>query len=107
MRETPIRWLDSWVGFVRRSLARNIGEGKQARATTGRDGHSPLNKGLMMSAEFQLLPMLVGDYEEVMALWNSLQGVRANETREEFARILARNEGLCSVVRRGNELAAA
>jgi len=51
--------------------------------------------------------MTASDYNEVMALWNSCQGVRANETREEFARILARNAGLCSVIRHGPELAAA
>ncbi|HEY2412155.1 MAG TPA: GNAT family N-acetyltransferase [Pirellulaceae bacterium] len=60
-----------------------------------------------MPPDFQLLPMTVADYDEALALWNSCEGVRANETRDEFARILARNPGLCSVIRRGNELAAA
>ena len=60
-----------------------------------------------MTADFQLLPMTVADYDEVLALWNTCEGVRAHETPDEFARILDRNPGLCSVIRRGNELAAA
>jgi ribosomal protein S18 acetylase RimI-like enzyme len=60
-----------------------------------------------MPPDFQLLPMTANDYDEVLALWNSCEGVRANETPDEFARILARNPGLCSVIRRGPELAAA
>jgi ribosomal protein S18 acetylase RimI-like enzyme len=60
-----------------------------------------------MSADFQVQPMTVNDYAEVLALWNACEGVRANETRDEFARILARNPGLCSIIRRGSELAAA
>ncbi len=51
--------------------------------------------------------MTVADYDGALALWNSCEGVRANETRDEFARILARNAGLCSVIRHGDELAAA
>jgi len=62
---------------------------------------------LDMPPDFKLLPMTVADYDEVIALWNSCEGVRANETPDEFARILARNAGLCSVIRRGSELAAA
>lgn len=60
-----------------------------------------------MHPEFQLLPMTLADYDEVLTLWNSCQGVRANETRDELERILKRNDGLCSVIRRGSELAAA
>jgi ribosomal protein S18 acetylase RimI-like enzyme len=60
-----------------------------------------------MPPDFQLLSMTTADYDEVISLWNTCEGVRANETPEEFARILARNHGLCSVVRRGSELAAA
>lgn len=51
--------------------------------------------------------MTLADYDEVLTLWNSCQGVRANETRDELERILKRNDGLCSVIRRGSELAAA
>ena len=42
--------------------------------------------------------MTVADYAEVMALWNSCAGVRATESREELARILDRNPGLCCKV---------
>lgn len=51
--------------------------------------------------------MTIADYDEVLALWNSCPGVRADETREELERILKRNAGLCSVIRKGPELAAA
>ena len=60
-----------------------------------------------MPPSFQLLPMAASDYDEALALWNSCEGVRANESPDEFARILTRNPGLCSVIRRGKELAAA
>lgn len=58
-------------------------------------------------AGFELAAMRAEDYDAVLALWNLCEGVRANETREEFARILECNPGLSSVVRRGEELAAA
>src|SRR6266403_2209830 len=61
----------------------------------------------MLPADCQLAPMCVDDYDEVLALWNACEGVRANETSEELARILVRNPGLSSVIRRGKELAAA
>jgi ribosomal protein S18 acetylase RimI-like enzyme len=60
-----------------------------------------------MPPEFQVLPMTAGDYDEVLALWNACEGVRASETREELARILTRNVGLSTVIRRGAQLAAA
>lgn len=44
-----------------------------------------------------LREMTLADYDAVLALWNSAAGVRANETEEELARILARNPGLCCV----------
>jgi ribosomal protein S18 acetylase RimI-like enzyme len=47
------------------------------------------------------------DYSSVMALWNSTPGVRATESSEEFARILARNPGLSCVARDGDQLIAA
>src|SRR5947209_3756413 len=61
----------------------------------------------MEPGDFELLPMATGDYDEVIALWNACEGVRANETRDELARILARNDGLSGVIRHGGELAAA
>jgi N-acetylglutamate synthase len=61
----------------------------------------------MLPADCQLVPMRVEDYDEVLALWNACEGVRANETTEELERILERNPGLSSVIRRGSELAAA
>src|SRR5262245_4228347 len=56
---------------------------------------------------FTVNPISPTDYDAVLALWNSCEGVRANETSDEFARILERNPGLSSVIRRGEELAAA
>jgi ribosomal protein S18 acetylase RimI-like enzyme len=56
---------------------------------------------------YTLAPLAESDFGEAIALWNSCEGVRANETPEEFARILARNPGLSGAIRRGSELAAA
>ena len=61
----------------------------------------------MLPTGFQLAGMIAHDYDAVLALWNSCEGVRANETREEFARILERNPGLSTVIRCDGELAAA
>lgn len=47
------------------------------------------------------------DYDTALALWNSAPGVRANESRDEFERILARNPGLSTAVWIGKELAGA
>ena len=61
-----------------------------------------------MSAEsVAIRDMTVDDYDAVMALWNSASGVRAQESRDELVRILARNPGLSCVATRGGELAAA
>jgi ribosomal protein S18 acetylase RimI-like enzyme len=61
----------------------------------------------MSNGNFQIEPMIAADHPAVLALWNSCEGVRANETPEELARILDRNPGLCPVVRVGGELAGA
>lgn len=47
------------------------------------------------------------DYDTVMRLWNSTPGVRANESRAELTRILARNGGLSPVARVAGELVGA
>jgi N-acetylglutamate synthase len=54
-----------------------------------------------------LEPMTAADYGAVIELWNTCEGVRANETPEEFARILDRNPGLCLVARLNGALVAA
>jgi ribosomal protein S18 acetylase RimI-like enzyme len=46
----------------------------------------------MTAIEFSHLDL--ADYGAVMDLWNSVPGVRANETPEELGRILARNPQL-------------
>jgi ribosomal protein S18 acetylase RimI-like enzyme len=51
--------------------------------------------------------MVPGDHRAVIELWNSCEGVRAGETPEELARIIARNPGLCLVARAGETLAGA
>ena len=51
--------------------------------------------------------MTPADYESVVALWNSAPGVRASESRDEFARILERNSGLSSVALLGGRLVGA
>jgi N-acetylglutamate synthase len=60
-----------------------------------------------MTGSVQLLPMTSSDYQSVIELWNACEGVRANETPEELARILDRNPGLCLVARVGKALAGA
>jgi N-acetylglutamate synthase len=60
-----------------------------------------------MPPDFHLVPLTEADYDDALALWNACEGVRANETRDEFTRILARNPGLSSVVRRRGQIAAA
>jgi ribosomal protein S18 acetylase RimI-like enzyme len=61
----------------------------------------------MASATTEIRPLTIDDYDAVIALWNAAPGVRANESREEVARILARNPGLSAVATIGGELAAA
>lgn len=61
----------------------------------------------MLPNGYALAPLTAADYDAALTLWNSCEGVRANETREEFARILERNPGLSGAIRRGSELAAA
>ena len=51
--------------------------------------------------------MVADDYSATLALWNAAPGVRANETAEEFVRILARNPGLSSTARIENQLVGA
>ncbi len=51
--------------------------------------------------------MQLADHAAVIALWNACEGVRANESPEELARILDRNPGLCLVARAGLQLAGA
>ena len=43
--------------------------------------------------------MTAGDHAAVIELWNACEGVRANESPQELARILDRNPGLCLVAR--------
>jgi N-acetylglutamate synthase len=65
------------------------------------------NKNDSEPTDFELIEMLATDYEAAMGLWNSAPGVRVNEPREEFERILARNPGLATAVWIGDELAGA
>jgi N-acetylglutamate synthase len=57
--------------------------------------------------ELAISPMVAGDHRAVIELWNACEGVRANETPEELARIIDRNPGLCLAARAGDELAGA
>lgn len=47
------------------------------------------------------------DYRAALALWETCEGVRANEDEAEFARILIRNPELSPCAWIGNELAGA
>lgn len=57
--------------------------------------------------DFVLRELTAADYDTALALWNSAPGVRANEPRDEFERILARNSGLSTAAWIGAELAGA
>lgn len=57
--------------------------------------------------DFELRELQPADYDAAMALWNSAPGVRVNESREEFERILRRNPGLGTAAWIGAELAGA
>ncbi len=57
--------------------------------------------------EFELRELQPADYAAAMALWNSAPGVRVNESRDEFERILRRNPGLGTAAWIGDVLAGA
>jgi N-acetylglutamate synthase len=59
------------------------------------------------SDDYQLTELLPADYDAALALWNAAPGVRTNESREEFERILRRNPGLSTAVWINDELAGA
>ena len=60
-----------------------------------------------MQRQWQLDELTPADYESAMRLWNAAPGVNANETPEEFARILARNPAMSFCVRLEGRLIAA
>jgi N-acetylglutamate synthase len=60
-----------------------------------------------MQPIWQLDELTSGDYAAAMELWNASPGVRANETQDEFARILVRNPGLSAAARDGGRLVGA
>ena len=58
-------------------------------------------------SDWQIQELTFADYASVMALWNATPGVRATESPEEFARILARNPGISCVARDSDKIVAA
>jgi N-acetylglutamate synthase len=60
-----------------------------------------------MQLSWQLDELVPGDYEAALRLWNASPGVNANETPEEFARILARNPGMSFCARTDGRLIGA
>ena len=59
-----------------------------------------------MSESIHIEAMQPADHAAVIELWNACEGVRANESPEELARILDRNPGLCLVARAVGSLAS-
>mgnify|MGYP001481152930 CR=1 FL=1 len=57
--------------------------------------------------DFTLRELTAANYDAAMTLWNSAPGVRVNEPRDEFERILVRNPGLSTAVWIGDDLAGA
>jgi ribosomal protein S18 acetylase RimI-like enzyme len=51
----------------------------------------------MTQPSITIRDLTLADYDAVLALWNAAPGVRANESRDEFDRILRRNPGLSCV----------
>ena|SRR6187551_36346 len=60
-----------------------------------------------MPPDLDVTALTESDYDAALALWTGCEGVRANETREEFVRILARNPGLSTAIRLRSELVGA
>lgn len=60
-----------------------------------------------MQRTWQLDELVAGDFEAAMRLWNASPGVNANESPEEFSRILARNPGLSVAARADGRLIGA
>ncbi len=52
-------------------------------------------------------PLLESDFAAAMDLWQSVEGVRATETSEEFAHYLKRNPGLSIAARANGQLIGA
>lgn len=60
-----------------------------------------------MQTNWQLDELVPGDYEAALRLWNASPGVNANETPEEFCRILARNPAMSFCARLNGQLIGA
>ena len=56
---------------------------------------------------WQIRELTPADYAAAMALWARCEGVRGDETADEFARILARNPGCSSAVQAEGRLLGA
>lgn len=56
---------------------------------------------------WNIRPLAVADYQAALDLWNRCDGVRGNETPDEFARILARNPDCSSAVDADGQLVGA
>jgi N-acetylglutamate synthase len=58
-------------------------------------------------SDWQLRPLLPDDHLAAVSLWNACEGVRANESADEFRRILERNPGFSSAAEAGGQLVGA
>ncbi len=56
---------------------------------------------------WNIRPLAAADYQAALDLWNRCDGVRGNETPDEFARILARNPDCSSAVDADGQLVGA
>jgi len=62
-----------------------------------------------IAAEFQIVPMVIDDYDEVLALWQRTEGMGLDledaDSREGFTLYLRRNPGMCFTARVDGQLA--
>jgi N-acetylglutamate synthase len=66
----------------------------------------PSLESILMS-DWRVRPLVPEDHRAAIALWNACEGVRANESAEEFRRILERNPDFSSAAEAGGELVGA
>jgi ribosomal protein S18 acetylase RimI-like enzyme len=60
----------------------------------------------MNATDYQITPMTMADYEEMLALWRGIPGIGLSQAdeAEPIGRFIERNPGFCFVARKGGQL---